>query len=126
MVLTFITAMLAALGLVLIFQWLMDALSYDMPRQDVFHVVYLSGDAAEVQQRIRCALRFRDRRVNGGFLIFVDGGLTAEGQVAAQLLLRREEAVGLCALSQVAEIMKQEKEKFGAGTDKRNHCRSRL
>ena len=96
-------ASLAALGLLLLLWLGFQALLTPMPRHCVHVIPLRGGNAAAV---LRAALR---RRCDGdlrGRLIFVDCGMDAESQIAAQILLRRQSAV-LCAPEQLCQYMTQ-------------------
>ncbi len=123
---TFLLALLAALGLVSLSYWFLQALSYRMGEEDICHVVRLFGDAAETEQRIKSCLRRKEDRSLVGRLIFLDEGLLPEGQIAAQLLLREREDAVLCSPEQIYEMIDWEREDSGAGTHQRQHCRSGL
>lgn len=117
MVLTLIICALAACGVLLIACSLADALRLPVAREDSFFVLRLEGEPARVQQSVRACLRLRERHGLGGTLIFVDGGLDAEGQMAAQLALKRQTGAYLCDQSQISELIRWEKETVGAGAD---------
>ncbi len=113
---TFLLALLAALGLVSLSYWFLQALSYRLREEDIYHVVRLYGDAAETEQKVKSCLRLNEDRSLVGRWIFLDEGLSPEGQIAAQLLLRDREDGVLCSPEQMNEMINWEREKSGAGT----------
>ncbi len=117
MFLTFVLAVLAALGLFSIAQWLLRSISLRLREEDVFHVVRLRSDASKVEQTVKSCLRLQENQDLPGRLVFVDAGLTPEAQIAAELLLREGENAVLCGESQLCEMIKWEREDLGAGTD---------
>lgn len=117
MVLTILIAALAVCGVLLILRTVLEAVIFPVPRENSILIVPLSGNAAQCQQTIRGCLRLRSRRGIGERLILVDQGLDPEAQIAAGILLRREDDVVLCAASQVPEMIRWENEELGAGTD---------
>lgn len=117
MFLTILIAALAACGLFLIFWTLTDAISYPIPRKNTVFVVRLEGNSSQVQQIIRACLRLREHRGYGELLIFTDGGIDTEAQLAAELMLRKHPEAVLCSQRQAADYIRWEKETVGAGTD---------
>ena len=117
MVLTIVIAAMAASGMLLIVWLYFDALLSPEEARNSFYVVPLKGDAALVQQTMRAALRQREWLGLRATLIFVDDGIDCEGQLAAELLLRRREDALLCSRSQLSEIIRTENEDIGAGAD---------
>lgn len=104
--LTILIAALAACGLFLIIWTLMDALSYPIPRKNTVFIVRLEGDALKVQQTIGACFRLREHRGYGETLIFTDGGIDTEAQLAAELMLRDHPEAVLCAPNQAADFIR--------------------
>lgn len=117
MALTFAIAALAACGVLLVLRALLESLLLPLPQKDVFHVIRLSGNAARVEHLVKGCLRLRSCGKMSGAMLFVDGGLDAEAQLAVHMLLQKQEAVALCARSQLADYLKWENETVGAGAD---------
>ena len=117
MYMTFVLALLAAMGLFSIAFWLWRAAKFPEQEKDFVWVVHLCHDAAHTEQMVKCCLRQRRESAIRGKLVFVDGGLSPEAQNITQLLLRKEEDVFLCSESQLYEILKWEREELGSGTD---------
>ncbi len=115
MALTILIAALAACGLFLIAGAFLEAL-LPLPERAVY-IVYLKGDAASAQQKVRACLRLRKRWGMKCRLLLVDCGLDAEAQTAVGMLLRRETDAALCAQSQVTEYLETESWELGAGAD---------
>lgn len=114
---TVVIAALAACGVFLIAWLLADALRFPLPERDACYVVHLHGSTAQTEQTIKSCLRLRECGGLRGKLIFVDGGLDTESQMAAELLLRRKPAAVLCAPSQITEMIHWENDEIGAGAD---------
>lgn len=117
MVLTIMIACLAACGVLLILWTMVEALLMPLPTEEAVLVLPLSGDGAQVEQQIRGCRWLREHRGLRARLLLVDQGLTPEGQIQVELLIRGQEGERLCAASQVAEYLELEKEKLGAGAD---------
>ena len=117
MILTIVIAALAASGMLLILWLVFDALLSAKETKDSFYVVLLKGNAAQVQQTMRSALRQREWQGLRATVVFVDEGIDCEGQLAAELFLRRRENAILCSRSQLTEIIRTENEDIGAGAD---------
>lgn len=115
--LTILISSLAACGVFLIIRTLTDAVSYPIPRKNTVFIVRLEGNSSQVQQIIRACFRLREYRGYGEILIFTDGGIDAEAQLAAELMLRKHPEAVLCAPEQVVDYIRWEKETVGAGTD---------
>ncbi len=112
---TILIAALAACGVFLICWSIFEALLMPLPEKDTFLLVYLRGDAAQVQQRIRACGWLRERRGVRGRVIFVDTGLSEEARCAALQLTQGDAAVLLCCAGEEYGIL--EKWKRGTGTD---------
>lgn len=106
MFLTILIAALAACGLFLIVWTLTDAISYPVPRKNTIFIVQLEGNASKVERTIAACFRLREHRGYGEILIFTDGGIDTEAQLAAELLLRNHPEAVLCAPSQVADYIR--------------------
>ena len=115
MLLTFIIAALAACGLILILQALCRCLTFPFKDTELYHVVSLSGDAQLTEQKVKACLKRQRGGSMRGKLIFVDMGLSPEGQLAALLLLERESFALLCGPTQIQEYIGWEKENIGTG-----------
>ena len=126
MFLSFVLAILAAVGLLSIVRWLCQALAFSLEDHDICHVIRLQGEASQTEQAIKSGLRLRKEQTLKGKLVFVDEGLSPDAQNAAELLLRKQENAILCSKSQLCELLNWEKEDIGTGTDQRQHRRSGL
>lgn len=122
---TVLIAVLAACGLFLIFWTVVDALRPSL-REGSLLVVFLFGDAAQVEQRIRSCRWLRERRGLESHVLFVDCDLEAEALQVAQLLLRDDDTVSLCKGEDLAEIIRLESTRVGAGSDQRHYSRSSI
>lgn len=112
---TFLLAILAAMGLLAVVQALFKALSVPVRDSDICHVVRLAGDSPKAEQTVKSCLRLRQDGM-WGRLIFVDAGLSAEAQIAVELLLRGQLNAVLCAQEQLEQYIQWERESIGAGT----------
>lgn len=117
MTLTFAVAALAACGVFLVLRAILESFLLPLPHEAVFHVVLLAGSVAQAEHRVKTCLWLRRSGEMSGTLLFVDGGLDADAQLAVHTLLRKERAAVLCAQSQLADYLKWEKETIGAGAD---------
>lgn len=124
--LTFVLAVLAAMGMLSIIRWLCNAISFSLKDEDAFFVVHLCGDAAHTEQTVKSCIHLRRERLVRGKLVFVDGGLSPEAQHVARMLLQKQEDALLCAESQLCEILKWERDDIGTGADQRQHRRDCL
>ena len=115
--LTFVLAVLASFGFLSVVKLLFDAASYHARPEDMFLVVHLYGEEAEVEQTVRSCLRDQDDRSSCGKIIFIDKGMTPDAQAATELLLRRREDALLCGERELPQILNWERETLGAGTD---------
>lgn len=117
MILTIVLTTLATCGLLLIL-WTLTAAIF-LPKQpaNALYVLPLRGDASCTEQSIRAALRLRERAGLCARLIFVDDGLDAEAQIAAELLLRNMDDAVLCGATQLTEFIRTENDNLGAGAD---------
>lgn len=106
MFLTILIAALAACGLFLIVWTVMDAMTYPIPRKNTVFIVRLEGNASKVEQTIRACFRLREHRGYGEMLVFTDGGIDTEAQLAAELLLRNHPEAVLCAVNQAADYIR--------------------
>ena len=88
MALTILTAGLAACGLLLLLWSVAEAMLLPLPREDAVLVAPLQGGAAEVERQIRGCRWMREHRGLRAQIIWIDRGLTPEGQEAAARLLR--------------------------------------
>ena len=93
MALTILTAGLAACGLLLLLWSVAEAMLLPLPREDAVLVAPLQGGAAEVERQIRGCRWMREHRGLRAQIIWIDRGLTPEGQEAAARLLRDAAAV---------------------------------
>ena len=83
----------------------------------MYHIVFLQGDTAAVEQQIKFCLRKQKNRELSGKLLFIDRDLVPESIMTAELLLARETEAILCGPEQATEYIIWEIEHFGAGTD---------
>ena len=97
MALTILTAGLAACGLLLLLWSVAEAVL----------VAPLQGGAAEVERQIRGCRWMREHRGLRAQIIWIDRGLTPEGQEAAARLLRDAAGEQLCAAGQAAEYLER-------------------
>ncbi len=116
MAITILIAALAVCGIFLVAWSITEAFLVCMP-QTAVHVFYLSGSDAEVEQQIRSCLWMKQRHGLPGRMLFVDCGISPQAQITAQLLLKNEDTVQLCAPSQVAEYIRWENDTIGSGAD---------
>lgn len=86
MALTILTAGLAACGLLLLLWSVAEAMLLPLPREDAVLVAPLQGGAAEVERQIRGCRWMREHRGLRAQIIWIDRGLTPEGQEAAARL----------------------------------------
>ena len=105
MALTILTAGLAACGLLLLLWSVAEAMLLPLPREDAVLVAPLQGGAAEVERQIRGCRWMREHRGLRAQIIWIDRGLTPEGQEAAARLLRDAAGEQLCAAGQAAEYL---------------------
>ena len=117
MILTIVLTTLATCGLLLILWSLTTALLLPKQPANALYVLPLRGDSAQAEQTIRAALRLRERTGLCARLVFVDDGLDAEAQTAAELLLRKMDDAVLCAALQLPEFIRTENDNLGAGAD---------
>ena len=97
MALTILTAGLAACGLLLLLWSVAEAMLLPL----------LQGGAAEVERQIRGCRWMREHRGLRAQIIWIDRGLTPEGQEAAARLLRDAAGEQLCAAGQAAEYLER-------------------
>lgn len=107
MALTILTAGLAACGLLLLLWSVAEAMLLPLPREDAVLVAPLQGGAAEVERQIRGCRWMREHRGLRAQIIWIDRGLTPEGQEAAARLLRDAACEQLCAAGQAAEYLER-------------------
>ena len=104
MALTILTAGLAACGLLLLLWSVAEAMLLPLPREDAVLVAPLQGGAAEVERQIRGCRWMREHRGLRAQIIWIDRGLTPEGQEAAARLLRDAAGEQLCAAGQLHQL----------------------
>lgn len=112
---TILIAALAACGVFLIAWTVFEALLMPLPEKETYLLVYLHGDAAQTQQRIRACCWLRERRGIRGRMLFVDEGLTPEARRAAEQMIGTDLSLALCGRGEEYTIL--ENWKRGAGTD---------
>ena len=112
---TILIAALAACGAFLISWTVFEALLMPLPEEDTYLIVYLRGDTAQVQQRIRACDWLRERRGVRGKVIYVDTGLAEDVRQAAQKMIGEDSSLLLCKAGE--EYLELEKWKRGSGAD---------
>ena len=96
-----------ACGLLLLLWSVAEAMLLPLPREDAVLVAPLQGGAAEVERQIRGCRWMREHRGLRAQIIWIDRGLTPEGQEAAARLLRDAAGEQLCAAGQAAEYLER-------------------
>ena len=86
MALTILTAGLAACGLLLLLWSVAEAMLLPLPREDAVLVAPLQGGAAEVERQIRGCRWMREHRGLRAQIIWIDRGLTPEGEDQAAVM----------------------------------------
>lgn len=108
MALTILTAGLAACGLLLLLWSVAEAMLLPLPREDAVLVAPLQGGAGRGGAADPPAARWmREHRGLRAQIIWIDRGLTPEGQEAAARLLRDAAGEQLCAAGQAAEYLER-------------------
>ncbi|MBE6985530.1 MAG: hypothetical protein E7434_08010 [Ruminococcaceae bacterium] len=115
MALTILIAGLAVCGIFLVAWSLTEAFVIKIPLDSV-HIFYLHGSDADVEQQMRSCLWMKNRHGLRGRLLFVDCGISPQAQITAQLMLKADDNIHICAKEQVAQYIKGECETLGAGT----------
>ena len=106
MALTILTAGLAACGLLLLLWSVAEAMLLPLPREDAVLVAPLQGGAAAVERQSG-GRWMREQRGLRAQILWLDRGLTPEGQEAAARLLRDAAGEQLCAAGQAAEYLER-------------------
>ena len=117
---TILIAALAACGVFLIIWTLLEAMLLPLPPKDTLLIVYLHGDAAQVQQTIRACRWLRECRGVQGELLLVDCGLPEEARKAAELMICGDDTVNLCEQAHLTDYLRLENTGIGTGTDQRH------
>lgn len=116
MALTIVIAALAVCGVFFVAWALAEAWMLPMPC-DACHIFFLHGDDAQVEQQLRSSLWLRQRRGLRGRILFVDCGISPEAQMTAQLFLRQDDTIHLCAYAQMTDYIRWENHSIGTGAD---------
>ena len=107
MAFTILISALAVCGIFLVAWSLTEAYVMKLPSDSV-HIFYLHGTDAEVEQKLRACLWMRTRHGLRGKVIFVDGGMSPQAQITAQLMLADDEAIHICSDEQLLQYIREE------------------